>query len=71
MPLQRKHLQCKNNQVAEAEVEESRFEFYDLLPAFEMTIDAEPPVVDEGCRTTGDRRTRHLHAPGRIFFYAQ
>ncbi len=30
----------------EAEVEESRFEFYDLLPAFEMTVDAEAPVVD-------------------------
>ncbi len=32
---------------AEVEVEESRFEFYDLLPAFEMTVDSEAPVIDE------------------------
>ncbi len=37
----------EETQVDVAEVEESRFEFYDLLPAFEMTVDAEPPVVDE------------------------
>ena len=32
---------------AEPQVEESRFEFYDLLPAFEMTVDAESPVIDQ------------------------